>query len=366
MSEIERLILPGFGAIESERVVSVDEMFAVVRDKFPVSAGHTLIIARRAVQFFRELSHAERVRLMELVSEVQNALLRSSPEPDGFNLGVNDGPAAGQTIPQFHFHVIPRYAGDVGDPRGGIRWVKSDTARYWASEPGASNTTASREAQARRLDASELRNEVFWCDACAQVKAFRRPSEDKPFYKFPPLIGAQKRVPLLFIGINPRRSKGNEQLHDWLMSSPANFAELANNLQPGGKRYICRDGDEEHYHSHAMIVEGVFGPDTAFESKASVTELFLCASESGSALLNAGASACATRFLKESIELVDPAILVAVGATVRKHLQRHFPELLKVPVVEMVHPRELFGRCECEKRAMLRAAIDKIRNFLRI
>ena len=55
----------------------------------------------------------------------------TSPKPDGFNLGVNDGPAAGQTMPQFHFHVIPRRTGDVADPRGGVRWVIPEKAKYW-------------------------------------------------------------------------------------------------------------------------------------------------------------------------------------------------------------------------------------------
>jgi diadenosine tetraphosphate (Ap4A) HIT family hydrolase len=131
MHEREPLTLPGFGVIEPERLVSVDELFAVVRDKYPVSPGHTLIIARRAVQLFRNLTAAEKMRLMELVTETQTALLQTSPKPDGFNLGVNDGPAAGQTIPQFHFHAIPRYVGDVSDPRGGVRWVKPGMAKYW-------------------------------------------------------------------------------------------------------------------------------------------------------------------------------------------------------------------------------------------
>lgn len=134
MSEPAPLALPSFGQIESERIISTDDLFAVVRDKYPVSPGHTLIIARRPVQFFRDLSVAERMRLVELVIIVQDSFLGSDLAPDGFNLGINDGPAAGQTIPQFHFHVIPRFAGDVADPRGGIRWVKPDQANYWREQ----------------------------------------------------------------------------------------------------------------------------------------------------------------------------------------------------------------------------------------
>jgi len=126
------LTLPVFGLIEPERVQATDELFAVVCDKFPISPGHTLIIPRRALARFRELTAAEKTRLMEWAQWAQDHLRKTqTPAPDGFNLGLNDGPAAGQTMPQFHYHVIPRYAGDVADPRGGVRWVIPAKAKYW-------------------------------------------------------------------------------------------------------------------------------------------------------------------------------------------------------------------------------------------
>lgn len=129
--EFSELTLPAFGVIERERVLLLDELFAVVKDKFPVTLGHTLIIPRRSVVRFAELSASERERLLELVEWVQRDLSALPPGPDGFNLGVNDGAAAGQTMRQFHFHVIPRRTGDVADPRGGVRWVIPDKAKYW-------------------------------------------------------------------------------------------------------------------------------------------------------------------------------------------------------------------------------------------
>jgi len=130
--EASDLVLPAFGVIEPERVLAVDELFAVVKDKFPVTPGHTLIIPRRAVNRFRELTEAEQGRLLRWVDWAQDFLKKGQqPPPEDFNLGVNDGPAAGQTMPQFHFHVIPRRTGDVADPRGGVRWVIPDKARYW-------------------------------------------------------------------------------------------------------------------------------------------------------------------------------------------------------------------------------------------
>jgi diadenosine tetraphosphate (Ap4A) HIT family hydrolase len=128
----EELVLPAFGIIEPERVLAQDELFAVVKDKFPVTPGHTLIIPRRAVKRFRDLTEAEQSRLLRWVGWAQDFLMKGQqPPPEDFNLGVNDGPAAGQTMPQFHFHVIPRRAADVADPRGGVRWVIPEKARYW-------------------------------------------------------------------------------------------------------------------------------------------------------------------------------------------------------------------------------------------
>ena len=68
--------------------------------------------------------------LLALVDEAkQQAEIEFRPQ--GYNIGINDGPAAGQTVPHLHIHLIPRYAGDLPDPRGGVRWVIPDKARYW-------------------------------------------------------------------------------------------------------------------------------------------------------------------------------------------------------------------------------------------
>lgn len=126
------LTLPAFGLIEPERVVAQDDLFAVIRDKFPISPGHSLIIPRRPVSRFQDLTNEEKVRLLSWIDRTQKLLTGSLvPRPDAFNFGLNDGPAAGQTTPQLHFHIIPRCAGDVPDPRGGVRWIIPAKARYW-------------------------------------------------------------------------------------------------------------------------------------------------------------------------------------------------------------------------------------------
>lgn len=126
------LVLPAFGAIEAARVLTHDDLFAVVRDKFPISPGHTLIIARRAVARFQDLTALEKDRLLFWIDWAQKHLSATLvPLPDAFNFGLNDGPAAGQIMPQLHFHIIPRYQGDAPDPRGGVRWTIPTKARYW-------------------------------------------------------------------------------------------------------------------------------------------------------------------------------------------------------------------------------------------
>lgn len=101
-----------------------------ISDAYPVSEGHTLIVPRRHVMSIYDLADAEYNAVWELVSQVHQRLV-TDLRPDGFNIGLNDGVAAGQTVMHAHIHVIPRWNGDVPDPRGGIRWVIPDKASYW-------------------------------------------------------------------------------------------------------------------------------------------------------------------------------------------------------------------------------------------
>jgi diadenosine tetraphosphate (Ap4A) HIT family hydrolase len=99
-------------------------------DAFPLNPGHTLIVSRRHVSEYESLSAAEQAAMWQLIPEVWQSI-RKEHSPAGYNIGINVGAAAGQTVDHVHLHVIPRYAGDVEDPRGGIRWVIPARARYW-------------------------------------------------------------------------------------------------------------------------------------------------------------------------------------------------------------------------------------------
>jgi diadenosine tetraphosphate (Ap4A) HIT family hydrolase len=113
---------------ESEWVASNPLAFAI-RDRYPVSPGHTLVIPRRLVATWFEATLEEQRALFELVDVVKRDL-DESQKPDGYNLGINVGEAAGQTVLHLHVHVIPRYRGDMEDPRGGVRHVIPSKGNY--------------------------------------------------------------------------------------------------------------------------------------------------------------------------------------------------------------------------------------------
>lgn len=119
-----------FCALPTARIIQSNDSGLVIRDGFPVSPGHTLIIPRRHIRSFFDLSEAERIDLLRLLDEAKYGL-ETEYHPDGYNIGINDGVTAGQTVPHLHIHLIPRYKGDCGDPRGGVRWVIPEHADYW-------------------------------------------------------------------------------------------------------------------------------------------------------------------------------------------------------------------------------------------
>jgi len=119
-----------FRRIPREQILIDGPIAVAARDSYPVSKGHTLIIPRRHVASFFETTEEERHAMLKLLDEVK-ALLDSEHKPDGYNIGINNGPAAGQTVMHLHMHLIPRYAGDRPDPRGGVRWIIPEKAAYW-------------------------------------------------------------------------------------------------------------------------------------------------------------------------------------------------------------------------------------------
>lgn len=99
------------------------------RDSYPVSPGHSLIIPLRHCASLFELTAVELAACMELLLAEQRAL-EEDLKPDGYNVGVNVGAAAGQSVPHVHIHLIPRYRGDHPRPQGGVRHVLPDKAHY--------------------------------------------------------------------------------------------------------------------------------------------------------------------------------------------------------------------------------------------
>jgi len=119
-----------FCTLTAGRIVLANEFAVVIRDSFPVSPGHTLILPKRHVGSFFDVTGDEREAMLALLDSAKLGL-DAAFHPNGYNIGINDGAAAGQTVPHLHLHLIPRYAGDQEDPRGGVRWIFPQKAKYW-------------------------------------------------------------------------------------------------------------------------------------------------------------------------------------------------------------------------------------------
>ena len=120
-----------FCFLSSSRIEAETNSFQLVYDNYPISKGHMLVISKRHIESFFELTKNEYIELHEIINHAKK-ILDSNFKPDSYNVGINDGKAAGQTIPHLHIHIIPRYIGDVSDPRGGIRWTLPNRANYWS------------------------------------------------------------------------------------------------------------------------------------------------------------------------------------------------------------------------------------------
>lgn len=113
-----------------EEIVLANDLCYAHYDKYPVNPGHLLLIPFRHVAGFFEATDEEQAALLALGREAKRLLDDRFHHPDGYNIGVNVGTAAGQTVMHLHVHLIPRYAGDVQDPRGGVRGVIPERRGY--------------------------------------------------------------------------------------------------------------------------------------------------------------------------------------------------------------------------------------------
>jgi len=115
---------------DSERELIVESATAYAMfDKFPVSNGHALIIPKKHCADYFDLTFREQSACTFILNTVKE-ILKKKLKPDGFNIGINVSVAAGQTVPHVHIHLIPRYKGDVKEPRGGVRGVIPEKKNY--------------------------------------------------------------------------------------------------------------------------------------------------------------------------------------------------------------------------------------------
>ena len=110
-----------FCSIPPERIIAENDLAFAIRDGFPVTDGHTLVIPKRHAEDYFELTAEELLACDRLIRQIREEIREADPGVQGFNIGMNVGAAAGQTIFHCHIHLIPRRSGDVENPRGGVR-----------------------------------------------------------------------------------------------------------------------------------------------------------------------------------------------------------------------------------------------------
>ena len=119
-----------FCTIPPERIVAQNALVYAIRDGFPVTPLHTLVIPKRHAEDFFELTEDEILACNQLILEVRQRILDQDPAVQGFNIGMNAGEVAGQTVFHCHIHLIPRRKGDVDNPRGGVRHTIPGKGHY--------------------------------------------------------------------------------------------------------------------------------------------------------------------------------------------------------------------------------------------
>ena len=119
-----------FCGIDSGRIIAENELCYAIRDGFPVTPFHTLIIPKRHVADYFDLYQPELNAIQSLLRDQRKQIMTADPTVSGFNVGINAGSEAGQTIFHVHVHLIPRRKGDVAEPRGGVRGVIPDKQKY--------------------------------------------------------------------------------------------------------------------------------------------------------------------------------------------------------------------------------------------
>ena len=118
-----------FSNIKPNRILYKGKHFFLIKDGFPVSPGHILIISNKEKLDYFELDPNERNELTELIQKAKE-IIENEYKPDGYNIGMNCGEVAGQSVMHFHCHVIPRYKGDMENPKGGIRHCVEGKGNY--------------------------------------------------------------------------------------------------------------------------------------------------------------------------------------------------------------------------------------------
>ena len=118
-----------FCSLSDNKIVFSNNSVNIIEDQYPVNPGHMLIILKRHIPDWWGITKQEQVDIIEAINKAK-MIIESKHSPAGYNIGINNGVAAGQTIMHLHIHLIPRYIGDMDKPEGGVRHVIPSRGKY--------------------------------------------------------------------------------------------------------------------------------------------------------------------------------------------------------------------------------------------
>ena len=119
-----------FCTLPQERILYEDEYFLIIKDGYPVTEHHSLIITKQHDLLLSNMSNKQLLYMHRAIRAAKDQIIELDSSVTGFNVGINEGADAGQTVMHFHCHIIPRRNGDMENPRGGVRGVIPDKQKY--------------------------------------------------------------------------------------------------------------------------------------------------------------------------------------------------------------------------------------------
>jgi ATP adenylyltransferase len=322
-----------FCDLSNDRIISENELAVAIRDDYPVTEGHTLIIPRRHVSDYFDLYQPERNAIEQLALECRESLKASDKSIDGFNVGANSGASAGQTVDHVHLHLIPRSIGDMDNPRGGVRGVIPDKQDYQANGGTISRklkgSSKIKKGKKVPLPHEKMLNVLLRAyEPCPNFgtcpEARWKPREGHIPRGYLGCTGELEEVEAVFVFAEPGHPQPGESYIETSSTS------LVKQVIEASYKYKSKGIDL--FHKNLLWIMNELWPELSFDEclrKVWMTESRLCSVENEIAEVKGGdIRLCTREFLIPQIEILPKATVVLFGGKARNRTDQCIPQAL--------------------------------------